>query len=417
MSDIRFVLSEYAQGILAYSIDVQSNRLETVSIYPNDYSHATNLGDIFIAKVINVSKNINAAFIDYQKGQRGFLPLDDNYMPVLLNREYNGSIKVGDELIVQLETEAVRSKDPVFTVNLALSGKYSVVTNANKKKGVSKKCSKAVREKLLKIIPEDNKYGIILRTNAGELIATTQNDDAKLSIIETELRQLCSQMDILLTEGIHRTCYSKIWQAPPPYITLLRDRQNLEYSSLITDSQQLYEQLSVYLGIYVPELQEKLTFYTDSYPLQKRYSIETKLEGLLKSKVWLKSGAYLVIEKTEAMYVIDVNSGKNISKKVTSEYVLSINMEAAKEIMYQIRLRNLTGMILVDFINMDSSKDREALLHELRQHAKQDRIPTTIVDMTALELVEITRQKNYKSLSEQVLAHFQPYHINEQNNN
>jgi ribonuclease G len=143
--------------------------------------------------------------------------------------------------------------------------------------------------------------------------------------------------------------------------------------------------------------------YTDeSYQLNKLYSIESKLEALLNKKVWLKSGAYLVIEKTEAMYVIDVNSGKNISKKANAEYIYSINAEAAKEIMYQLRLRNLTGMILVDFINMDNQEDKERLLEELRQYAKHDMIKTMVVDMTALDLVEITRQKNKKSLAEQI---------------
>ena len=130
--------------------------------------------------------------------------------------------------------------------------------------------------------------------------------------------------------------------------------------------------------------------------------METQIDELLAKKVWLKSGAYLVIEKTEAMYVIDVNSGKNISKKENAEYIYQINMEAASEIMRQIRLRNLTGIIMIDFINMEDSAKDHALLQQLRVLAKKDFILTTIVDITALGLVEITRKKTTKSLAEQL---------------
>jgi ribonuclease G len=149
---------------------------------------------------------------------------------------------------------------------------------------------------------------------------------------------------------------------------------------------------------------DKLKLYEDkSYGLNKLYSIETKLEGLLGKKVWLKSGAYLVIEKTEAMYVIDVNSGKNISKKANAEYIYSVNAEAAREIMYQIRLRNLTGMIVVDFINMENNEDKERLMEKLSEYARRDMVKTMVIDMTALDLVEITRQKNKKSLADVIL--------------
>lgn len=405
-TDVRFILSEYKGGILSYSINMQTNRLETVNFYHacvfTDKA-AVNIGDIFVAKVINVVPGINAAFVDYQKGQRGFLPIDANLVPVLLNRHYDGRIKAGDELLVQLEKEAVRSKDPVFTVNLSLPGKYSVITNANKIKGVSKKCTKSVREKLSGYIPDDIEYGVIIRTNAAELVSEDEENTASgRKVLETECRQLCAQMDELLEHGVHRTCYSKVWQSPPPYLTALRDTRNSGYTHIVTDSRELYNQLSVFADTCMPEIKERLTLYTDEYPLYKLYSIETKIKELLQPKVWLKSGAYLVIEKTEAMYVIDVNSGKNIKKKANAEYIQSINLEAAREVMYQIRLRNLTGMILIDFINMDNADGKEQLMQELRLYARQDSIPTTVVDMTALELVEITRQKNFKSLAEQI---------------
>jgi ribonuclease G len=389
MGDVRFVLTNYNDKIMSYSIDVTANRLESIGFYERQDESSVNIGDIFVAKVMTVAPNINAAFIDYQKGRHGYLPFNKNLAPVLINRAYDGKLKAGDEVLVQLEKEAVRSKEPVFTTNLSISGKYSVITSGIKSRGVSKKCPKSRYNELLEAIPGDISYGVVVRTNAAELEG--------LEPLKSECLELNSQMDRLLNEGIHRTCYSRVWKSPAPYLVDLRDMQGIEYSQIITDDDTLYNELKEFVGT------DKLRKYTDeNYSLSKLYSIETKLSMLLDKKVWLKSGAYLVIEKTEAMYVIDVNSGKNISKKLNEKYIYSINLEAAREIMYQIRLRNLTGMILVDFINMDSSDDKEKLMEELSEYAKRDRIKTMVIDMTALDLVEITRMKNKKSLVEQM---------------
>jgi ribonuclease G len=342
MADVRFVLTGYKDKIIAYSIDVGTGRLESVNIYDSQDESSVNIGDIFVAKVTNVLTNIKAAFIDYQKGSNGYshgyLPFKANVEPILLNRAYDGRLKGGDELLVQLEKEAVRSKEPVFSYKL--SAKY-------------------------------------------------------MSSAE--------EMDKVVNYGIHRTCYSRVWRSPSPYLLDLKAAAKMGYCQILSDDEKLYNELSEYIKLSLPQLEPCLKFYNDKdYSLNKLYSIETKLMGLLSKKVWLKSGAYLVIEKTEAMYVIDVNSGKNLSKKANSDYVYSVNLEAAEEIMYQIRLRNLTGMILVDFINMEYDKDKEGLLDELSYLAGKDPIKTKVIDMTALDLVEITRQKNKRGLREQV---------------
>lgn len=394
MSDHRLVITKYRQGVLSFLL--QDNRMQSVSFYKE---HKTgNIGDIFIAKVLNVVPNINAAFINYQQGMRGYLPLNSHYTPVLLNRAYDGRVIAGDEIIVQMEKEAIRTKDPVFTMNLSLTGKYCVVTNANSKKGVSNKIEKADKDTLQKVIPADTPYGIIVRTNAENLLK-----ENCLSVLKEECDMLLGQMDTLLKEGIHRTCYSRIYTAPEAYIADIRDAYFEDYDSIVTDDRTIYEQLTDILKQLPADKPIMPSFYEDtSYPLKKLYSVETKIEELLAPKVWLKSGAYLVIEQTEAMYVIDVNSGKNISGKNNSEYIYAINLEAAREIMRQIALRNLSGIILVDFINMEEVDMQEKLLEELRLLARKDRILTTIVDMTPLGLIEITRKKTKKALKEQL---------------
>lgn len=408
MSDLRYILTKYKNGVLSFALDSKTNKMETVNYTPyNENNDDAKIGDIFVAKVVNVAKQINAAFIDYAPNKKGYLPIHSDYTPVITNRKYDGRILAGDEILVQLEKDAVRTKEPVFTMNLSLAGKYSVISYANTYKGVSKKCTKTEKEQLRAAIPQDIAYGVVIRTNAASLLNTDDDIEVpklqqQLQYVTNEIIELNQEMSTLLQEGIHRTCYSRIWQSPPPYLTNMRDERN-GYRQIITDSRKLYSELKDFTSLYMPEQLVNISLYQEEdYPLQKLYRVETQLDELFSQKVWLKSGAYLVIEKTEAMYVIDVNSGKNIAKKDNVEYIYQINMEAASEIMRQIRLRNLSGMILVDFINMEDDKKELALLQELRAYAKKDHILTTVVDITALGLVEITRKKTTKALWEQM---------------
>lgn len=409
MSDMRYIITEYAfrdtKGVLSFSLDMKTNVMTSVNFTPfNQEDNIAAIGDIFVAKVTNVVKQINAAFILYAPNKKGYLPIHAEYTPIIANRRYDGRILVGDEIIVQLEKEAVRTKEPVFTMNLSLAGKFSVISYANTYKGISKKCTKLEREQLRRAIPQEIAFGVVVRTNAASLLSKLDEEQPPdiLQPVTEEINYLNQKMSFLIQEGIHRTCFSRIWKSPSGYLTAMRD-EGAVYQQIITDSSNLYQELKDFATLYMPEQVANISMYQDnSYPLQKLYRVETQISELLSRKVWLKSGAYLVIDKTEAMYVIDVNSGKNIAKKEMAAYIYEINIEAANEIMRQIRLRNLTGMILVDFINMDEDEKTGALLQELRTLAKEDHIQTTIVDMTALGLVEITRKKTTKSLAEQL---------------
>ncbi|MDE7322375.1 MAG: ribonuclease E/G [Lachnospiraceae bacterium] len=403
MGAVRYVITRYRNGILSFTYDIQTNKMVSVAFMRSDtISEMIHIGDIFVAKVINVVQQLNAVFIHYAPNKKGYLPINHDYEPVMVNRKYDGRILAGDEILVQLEKEAVRTKEPVFTTNLSLAGKYSVVSNANTYKGVSRKCSRAEREQLLSAIPPDIDYGVVIRTNAALLLYLSEGTQSELQTVTDEIMHLKNKMSTLLQEGIHRTCYSRIWQSPPAYLTNMRD-EGIHYQQIITDDETIYHESADFVTMYMPEQQHNMMLYQDiHYPLQKLYRVETQLNELLSKKVWLDSGAYLVIEKTEAMYVIDVNSGKNVTKKDNAAYIYQINLEAADEIMRQIRLRNLTGIILIDFINMEDTQKSDMLLQALRSLAKKDRILTTVVDMTTLGLVEITRKKTTKSLSEQL---------------
>lgn len=398
MAERKLVITEYKHGILTFL--TENSQFLSVQFCPGQAE--SKIGDIFIAKVSHIVKNIQSAFITYQKGKTGYLSLQDIKAPVLLNRKYDGRILEGDELLVQMDKEGIRTKDPVFTTNLSLAGKYCVITNVNLTKGVSTKIPKIHKELLSGCIPSDCPYGVIVRTNAAELI-----DKGQLLKLEEEIRLLSGKMTTLLTQGIHRTCYSKVYEEVPEYVKTVRDEQPEAYQSVVTDIPEIYEQLQNYFSAYDVSAKEKLSLYTDSeYSLSKLFRVETRMNELLSKKVWLKSGAYLVIEQTEAMYVIDVNSGKNISKKHHSDVCFQMNREAAAEIMNQVRLRNLSGMILIDFINMENQEQEMQLFNEMKMLAKKDPINTTVVDITTLGIMEMTRKKTKKSLSQQLSIDF-----------
>ena len=171
---------------------------------------------------------------------------------------------------------------------------------------------------------------------------------------------------------------------------------------IITDDAELFQELTEYLTDFQPDDLEKLKFYNDNLlPLKKLYSLETSLEHALSRKVWLKSGGYLVVDPTEALVVIDVNTGKYSGKKNLRDTIRKTNMEAAAEIVKLLRLRNLSGIIIIDFIDMELEEDRKELLSFLTQQAAKDPIKTTVVDITKLNLVEMTRKKVRRPLHEQ----------------
>mgnify|MGYP000508954607 CR=1 FL=1 len=194
-------------------------------------------------------------------------------------------------------------------------------------------------------------------------------------------------------------------RARPAYLSSVLGSRSNFLKEILTDDKKIYEELSVFLQEEMPEDCNKLRFYEDrSYPRKAAWRLEKGMDEALSTKVWMKSGAYLIIEPTEALTVIDVNTGKCVTGKNKQETIRKINLEAAREIAREIRLRNLSGIIVVDFINMDAAENRKLLMEEFASWLKRDPIKTTLVDMTALELVEVTRKKLRKPLLDQFLA-------------
>lgn len=367
----------------------EEGKLTELNILPE----ASILGNIYVGRVKNVVKNLDAAFVEIQPGVVCFYSLKDNNH-IFLNPKHSETVVVGDELLVQVTKEAIKTKAPLAGAELHLTGNLVIVTVGRQTVGISKKLpnddkTKQLRETLAAQLPEG--YGVIVRTNAYE---------SSIDAIELELKELLSQLTGILEHADCHKVYSCLYQERPPLIQLLDDYVGQSFTRIITDLPDIYEELGHYKKLQ-PEVQT-LLYERQLQPLYAAYRLDRDWKELTGKRVWMNSGAYLVIEQTEAMVVIDVNTGKSVDRKKKQAHLKKVNLEAADEIARQLRLRNLSGIIIIDFIDMEQQKDCEELIEHLITVIRRDRIPTSYIDMTKLNLIELTRKKVRKSLIEQI---------------
>lgn len=358
------------------------------------------LGNIYTGQIENIASNIQAAFVQIEPGKRCYYPLAEAQRAVFsAGRKGNGPLRPGDELLVQVSRDAMKGKLPALTSNLNFTGRYLVLTTGDKKFGLSSKLALEDRHRLSGWLKEeaerpDKEFGIIVRTNAA---------DASKEEILKELEWLKSRYHKAVVQGRNRTCFSLVLETEPFYVAAVRDAYGRDLDEIITDVPEIREMILGYLEEISPELKEKLRFYQDKLlPLYKLYRVETALDAIQKEKVWLNSGGFLVIQQTEAFVSIDVNSGKYTGKKKMEETFRKINLEAAAEIGRQLRLRNLSGIILIDFINMENPDHRDELFHVLQKLLRKDPIKSRAIDITPLHILEMTRKKVRRPVIEDI---------------
>lgn len=355
------------------------------------------VGDIYIGRVQKVSPNIDAAFVDIGNHELTFLSMAEAKEAVVTNRRPDGTLKTGDEVLVQVVKEPIKTKLAGVTARIALSGNYAVVGMEENGEGrirVSSKLSRKQQNRFRAIAALQQtakRYQVIVRTNAGEL----QDDTPLLE----EVQRLSDALGHIIKAADNRVCYSCLYRSEPGYINFVKNAYRTEFDEVITDIPDVYETLREAFcnsGIAIRLYEDKML------PLYKLYAVETRVKELLDKKVWLKSGGYLVIEPTEALVSIDVNTGKCESGRNQEETFLKINLEAAEMIARQLRARNLSGMILVDFINMQSKENETQLIEYMKSLLKKDSVTAGVVDMTGLGLMEITRRKVNPGFAQQM---------------
>ncbi len=355
------------------------------------YEEGSILNNIYVGRVSNILSNIKAAFVDIKPNLSCYLSMEDY--------KSEKKLKIGDIITVQISKDSIKTKQPSVTTDICLTGKYAII-HADKTIGVSAKIKddkkrdglKNIFENVLKDFDtskrcQDISYGAIIRTKAAD-----ENVSDKL--IADEMKELLYKLDNLLDKARYMTAYSKVYESEAAYIKDMAYFSEKEDCEVITDDIVIYNE-------FLENHKSQVRLYTDSMiSLADLYNLKSLTEKALSKRAYLKSGAYLVIEPTEAMTVIDVNTGKAIHGKNSEEYILKINCEAAKEIARQIRLRNLSGIIMIDFISMKSENSNNELLSCLRDYTATDDVPVKVVDITKLGLVELTRKKIRKPLYE-----------------
>lgn len=439
----RIIITRYNEIniLLIYEEDV------LVEVHPIVNSDKVQIGNIYLGRVQKKLKNIDAAFVSLDGDNVGYLPLDDK-PAIILNRKLPKglpSIAENDLILVQVEQEPQKMKQARLTGNINLSGKYCVVDLESGKNGISKKITdNASREKIKKLLysfvegitdyqddsvnmeknesvsleaditknQSNTQYGYVLRT-------ACENADYKEII--TELNSITARMN----ELIHRAAYERntglLIGDVPEYISIIENYGFERIDEIKTDISDVYRDLINYfednnINYNIPynnSLRKSLnkddlndntlniSMYDDKeYPYYKLLGLESEISKLLNKKVWLKSGGFLVIEPTEAMVVIDVNTGKAINKKNRDTHVLKINIEAAVEAARQIRLRNLSGIIMIDFINMSTEEDKKKVVNCLRREFEKDKVSTHFIEITKLDVFEITRKKQRRPIYE-----------------
>jgi len=378
------------------------------------------IGNIFKGKVIRVLPGMQAAFVDIGMEKAGFLYAGDFVTPRLgfdsdengdedlaeeidihvarfPQEEYippiEGLIREGQHLIVQVAKEPLGTKGARITSHITLPGRYLVLLTWSGHIGISRRIENPDERMRLHEIVEKIRLdgmGAIVRT------AAEGRTDAEL---KADMDYLVQHWDTIRKKGEAASAPALIHRELSLSLRAVRDMFTAEMDRIVVDSKEEYFRIQDFASQFFPGLRDRIELFHGGQPIFEHYGIEIELARALDKKVWLKSGGYIVIEQTEALTVIDVNTGKYVGRTSLEETTVKINLEAVKEIVYQLRLRNIGGIIIIDFIDMKNEENRDKVYQALVETLRDDRSKTTICKISELGLVEMTRKRVRESLS------------------
>ncbi len=389
-------------------------------------------GNIYKGKVQRVLPGMQAAFVDIGFEQAAFIYVDDvldTADPAMYRQFEQGSegepdpgetegespdltgtlpawkaaahqdchiedlLTEGQEILVQVAKSAIGTKGPRITTHISLAGRYMVLMPTVDHIGISKRIeadAERTRLKDLLLAVRKNKYGYILRTQAEGMDAETMT---------REIEFLTKTWDAILMKSQSVSAPTLVYKDLTVTFRAVRDLLANEADKLIIDSREEYENVLNFLKKLMPDVKLSVELYEGRESIFDAYDIEGDVARALKKKVWLKSGGYIVIEQTEALVAIDVNTGRYVGKHNFDETILKTNLEAVKEIAYQIRLRNIGGIIIIDFIDMKKEHHREKVMAQMNEAMKKDKSQTHILPLTELGLVQMTRKRIRRNLT------------------
>ncbi len=388
--------------------------------------HLNISGNIYKARVQRVLPGMQAAFVDIGLEQAAFIYVNDILSDVskeydavfneTLSEEeqtkapnlhfdeaYNAEvINIGDlinegqDILVQVSKSPIGSKGARVTTRISLPGRFLVLMPTVDHVGVSRRIvdeKERLRLKEMVISLRQEKYGFIVRT-AAENLAENQLQKEMILLVNLWEKIQKKFQEATSPQLLHRDMTVSL-RAVRDYLTHEADR-------VVVDDETVYNEIMAFLDEIMPRMKTSIERYRGSEPVFDAYNIEGDLSRALKKKVWLKSGGYIIIEPTEALVVIDVNTGRYVGKHNFEETVLKTNLEAAREIAYQVRLRNLGGIIIIDFIDMARESNREKVFTALRRFLEKDKSKTTVLPFSDLGLIQMTRKRTRNSVSRMV---------------
>lgn len=358
------------------------------------------VGSIYKGRVANVLPGMNAAFVDLGLERNGFLCADD--AAAHLGEEASASLrkaniadmlKVDQEVLVQVVKEAVGTKGARITTFVTMPGRYIVLIPSANYTGVSRRVEDEAERTRLRNIADKVKpegMGVIVRTSA---VGRSHEE------LEREMKFLARSWSRVQKAAKRRRAPAIVHQELALIDKILRDILHSDVNRLIIDNAEEHAKVLERLEVTAPRLVDRVHHYSHNVPLFEFHGIDQEIEKALDRKCWLPSGGYLIIDRTEALWAIDVNTGKYIGKTASlADTILKTNLEAVVEICRQLRLRDIGGIIIVDFIDMESASDRRRLLSTLVEELRKDRTRTHLVGMTELGLVQLTRKREGKDL-------------------
>lgn len=374
---------------------------ELVEFYIEDERYNSVVGNVYKGKVVDIFPGMEAAFVDIGMEKNAFLYVGDAIPKINIGSNQNNNkntnisdvVKCGQEILLQIIKEPHGTKGCRVTRNISLPGRDIILIPNSNQISISRRIEnederERLKEQVMQIKPEG--FGIIVRTAAqghnGDDFGCDVDFLKKLwdKICEKERISKGPQLIYKDLNIIERT---------------VRDMFTVNTNKLVVNDINEYNNVLEFVEMLSPSLKVKVELYNKSYNIFEFYNIESKISKALSRKVWLKSGGYLIIDKTEALTVVDVNTGKFVGSKNLEETIFKTNIEAANEIAKQIRLRDIGGIIIIDFIDMSIEENKKNILIELEKSLKRDRTKTVVVGITELGLVEITRKKVRQNLS------------------
>jgi ribonuclease G len=375
-----------------------------VEFYIDRAEQTSLVGNIYKGKVLNLISGLKAAFVNIGIEKNGFLPL--NEIPfeafselfeseIEMEHEYRPEeikLKENQEILVQVTKDSYGIKGPRITSYISLPGRYVVLLINAKNIGISRKIrQRRIREMLFRtakhIKPQG--MGLIIRTAAARAKSEEIKKEVEVLRREWERNQ----------EKAKAPAPVLIYQEPDALIKTVRDIFNNEVRNMIVDSESSYNKIITYLGKVSPRMRSRVRLYRDPQPIFEKYYVEDQLKSILDRKMWLPSGGYIVIDQTEALVTIDVNTGKSSKEKQAEKLAFLTNLEALKEIVRQLRLRDIGGLVVVDLIDMSKKDNIDRVLREFRSLIREDRARYRIGGVSEFGLLEFTRERSRTSVT------------------